>query len=691
MAYTPITGFEDVFAGLNLSSASQPSPQAGGYAGYTPLPQVMSLASRPSGRGRFTPLGDAQIAQMMGQFGQPQLQPHAQPVQLYQIPQAHAQPVQFYQIPQTGQFQPLYTPVEEPPIYEAPPAYSPTHAALEVEYYTADAQPAFHFQPAYAVDSELRKSMTQEGFKRRALSMMINDQVGHVARAQEILVKHPVVNDFSVPGCGKTYTTCALAAQLDFDLFVVCEKVQIGVWQRVAAEFGVTVLDICTYAAMTRDQQLTTTDGTHYMATQYWYNTLWADTATKRPVLLVFDESHNLKNKTAKTKVAHAMLAPMTGKQDPTNPCPSRCIMLSGTPFDKPEHAETFYRAFGLLAVDSQLAAYDVASRSFDYSGFIEAQENLQVMIPTANLNDGTQARLAGKKSGAIKTILYNWFTKYIKPTLCISMEVPPATAELDVGAAYFPMPPEAAIEFRKHLQCLMNEMRYDNATGQIAGKTDQAGRTSLFNILPLLEELKVWHIVAPYAWRLLATSDRGKVVILVKNLASIQYLLNYLAPFNPLAISGDTSTDDRTRNISLFQTDPRYRVFLATIGTGTTGISLDDTVGDQPRTCIMIPDHSIQLMHQGSRRCYRAQTKSKAVVRIVYAAILSDEGDELSEQGMIDALVRKTAVYNDILTTQVEAGVKFPGEYDRVNYPVQEQPTADDCAALSARLARGA
>lgn len=82
----------------------------------------------------------------------------------------------------------------------------------------------------------------------------------------------------------------------------------------------------------------------------------------------------------------------------------------------------------------------------------------------------------------------------------------------------------------------------------------------------------------------------------------------------------------ERKRNIDKFQ-DGKKRIIIATVGSGGTGISLDDTVGNAPRTMIIItsPLSAIKAV-QVLGRVVRVKSKSRATAYFLFADVDVDE-----------------------------------------------------------------
>lgn len=70
--------------------------------------------------------------------------------------------------------------------------------------------------------------------------------------------------------------------------------------------------------------------------------------------------------------------------------------------------------------------------------------------------------------------------------------------------------------------------------------------------------------------------ADGEKVVIMSTFKETLNILNNMLSEYNPLLNTGDIPDDQVSKNIDLFQTDPKYKVFLGTTSKCGTGITLN-------------------------------------------------------------------------------------------------------------------
>lgn len=387
--------------------------------------------------------------------------------------------------------------------------------------------------------------------------------------------------------------------------------------------------------------------------------------------MLVYDESHALQNAgTNQTKVAQALIrsildmtgvpgaAPMATNVTTAKSC---VVMLSGSIMTDEKNCLTFLRSFGLFT-ERSLCRSDIQSRDMVYTGFDEVAEHVRRVAPHADLSMHAMAKARRFKSAALTGVVYDWFCRYLRPALLLEMPKPRIDAAFVPEAGYFEVPIEVAKQAGDLLAATGELMSYDYATG-ILSEEEQGARGQVFTLMPKLENLKIRHIVIPEVRKLLRGNPKHKAVIFCNSLASLDIIESELAEFQPAVIDGSSSAKDRQHNINAFQTNSECRVFAAIVEVGGVGVSLDDTVGDSPRTVYIIPDFSIISMHQAAHRIYRRLTKSTAHVILVFVNV------DLDQQSLIAALARRDKVLSDMMVLQVAQGTIFPGKYPRVEH----------------------
>jgi hypothetical protein len=107
----------------------------------------------------------------------------------------------------------------------------------------------------------------------------------------------------------------------------------------------------------------------------------------------------------------------------------------------------------------------------------------------------------------------------------------------------------------------------------------------------------------------------------------------------------------------------------IANITVASAGLNLHDTHGNEPRTIFITPSGSITTMHQATGRVNRYGSKSTATAYVTYATTkevgIPTQNDWVGpERNIYRALYEKSEVYRRTLLGQVEANMKFPGDY---------------------------
>ena len=190
-------------------------------------------------------------------------------------------------------------------------------------------------------------------------------------RSVEILRHQLGLINTSPTGSGKTFLCLWVALYFSFPILVVCPKSVVEMWKRESAKVGVHTVAVITYESLrsrkngqpshgllTRhdDTTLKGYDKLHFEPTEYYIDIV------NHGVLVVFDESHRLKNRTAQFKAGYALLKPIVEMGGL-----SRFMLLTATPFDKEEHSINYCRLLGFIRsakLYSRLAGSPKVTRS---------------------------------------------------------------------------------------------------------------------------------------------------------------------------------------------------------------------------------------------------------------------------------------------------------------------------------------
>ena len=207
-------------------------------------------------------------------------------------------------------------------------------------------------------------------------------------------------------GTGKTRCALALSVNLRLNVFVVCPLTVSQSWDGEAEETGMSIYDLYNYDELAGKPGLQPHHGylarrdvpnpksgkhTVFTATDKWL------ALVKQRVLLIVDEAQNCKNDSDKSKavreLAKHVYAQVSLTRSPTdgewsvNPGsgPSRVLLLSGTLFDKKQHAKQLMDLLGIMCI---LHGRESAADEYEqvYEMFTDTQRQICRSMPRLEL-----------------------------------------------------------------------------------------------------------------------------------------------------------------------------------------------------------------------------------------------------------------------------------------------------------------
>ena len=503
------------------------------------------------------------------------------------------------------------------------------------------------------------------GIKDSMIHLLRPEQVPHYKGILRWLYQYPCFIDCSVMGSGKTYTTCSIANSLRLDVFVVCPKSVIGVWETVSEIFNVNLIaftyqglkskknGIEKYLTVYKDEDDEEEDKLKRLKIDI---TDEFAQLIKRGILVVFDESHYIKNNSMQTKISHSICNYIYNCGSK-----SRVAFLSATPFDKQQHTKNYLKMMGSYV--SRLVIYKPYFDEYAYPGFEELKKMnadlngghgkpylYDVILATEISNSEYMKKYYMRKRSQL---LMDFFVA-LKPHYFFTMHLPKIDAEKDIKNAYY------RINKPEEFTLLVNKLHrtaHFHDPSQNVYTNIQINWAMLTKCLVELENAKV-NIMVRLARKHLVCSDNEKVILYFNYLSSMGSCYNALIDFDPLYMDGSVSQKARKKIIKDFNTDPNKRLLIANIKVGSLGISLHDTVGYFPRFMYVIPNYSLIDIHQATGRIYRVGARSKATIRFVYVK------DARKETRILDALSRKSNILKILLKLQVKEGLLFPSDY---------------------------
>jgi superfamily II DNA or RNA helicase len=612
------------------------------------------------------PQGVGQIVIPMFQLQQPQAQPQPQlqqpvPIQLQQ----QAGPTQIM-LQQAAPFQQFQQQQFQQPVQQLTEQMG--GITLQQQQFQAPQQQQVGFQPVQFQQQPQQPQPQQPQVPVQYPEVqLIPSQIEHYNQMKRILSYSHIALDTSPTGAGKTFVTGKIAQSEKFSVLIICPTGLKPMWTEFCGKYGIPTFGILSFGELRSKtgsqpahgflRRVDTSTATGRKAVEFVITPLYENILTQK-MLLVVDEVQNIKNNSAQYKavvpLVHGILR---GGQ-------CRCVLLSATPFDKPELSINMLRLIGYIR-SAQLYVTDRQTDEVVLKGLQELINACSFINQAA-----TQEVLADMppNSRNAKQVAYALYVNVVKAYISSAAPLPKdIPASRDFRNGYYIMNAYDDVALRQAVGNLATAAHFDERTGQV----QRAAEPNFGAITKALQEAETAKIntFARLAENDLRTIPGSKVIIYVSYLNTIDQLYHLLAHWNPIILRGDVKPDERARRVAVFNENPNYRLLIANIKVGKEGISLHDTVGNAPRYMYLSPNYSVLDIHQAAGRIYRVGTKSNATIRIVYGK------GAARETKILEALARKTQVLKDILEEQISAQVLFPGDYASYTEEIQGQP----------------
>ena len=329
---------------------------------------------------------------------------------------------------------------------------------------------------------------------------LLANQAEHVERLRTILRSYPFALDLSMLGAGKTFTSSFLAKHgLAGDGFkhivVVCPVSVLPKWRTMSDTYGIPISHALGYQALRSSKHRQPKHGLlhrrdileGHMSTVHFSSTDEYVRMVKEGTLLIFDEVQNIKNISSQFHAAQALIhevtrCPGSGLVPFATPtlfqramgvdvlkeeaCPSRVLLLSGSPIDQKEHATHIFRALGVMMHD-RVAQMNIHTRQNDWRGMQEIFDFCE-KASDATLSIASQAVMREAK---LDPYIYRLFQGVLKPTCSSSMTPPPPSTTLRKINAFYDVDPEGAEIISRGLHSLKRAARFDGATVTFRGQ----------------------------------------------------------------------------------------------------------------------------------------------------------------------------------------------------------------------------
>jgi len=474
--------------------------------------------------------------------------------------------------------------------------------------------------------------------------VLFEHQKPHFANVKRILSEWYAYLDTSQTGTGKTIIAIETAKELNLPMIVVGEVSTKGMWEQTCRKHGADLLQFLSYAKL-RGKNDYLIKGEEFQVSPYGEKVL------RDGVLLVYDECHNLKNRSLQSEAACCLSSWIVA-----NSIHSRIACLSATPIDKKGQVLSLMRIMGIV-LNSKLYEYNQSTEEYILTGLEELANMARLLSPI----DAQEIMPEHITKANASHVAYQLFKEVIKPRLSSAISNVLILPDKDIANGYYRIEEPAD---REKLEAGVNSLRkLVRMRGDEAELISTGGNWSrLTEAMMTIEKAKVGTMVR-LARQTLAI-PHTKVILYFNYLDPIAEAEYALRDYDPLVMTG--SSKDRDRIISAFnRPDDTSRLLIANTRVAGTGINLDDTHGGYPRHIFMIPTYNFIDLHQATGRIHRATTKSTATVRLVYGAV---EGTEKClEHVILAALARKSMVTRGAVNDET---VVYPGEY-----PIYREP----------------
>jgi len=503
------------------------------------------------------------------------------------------------------------------------------------------------------------------------------DQLPHVQRLISILEDNFCAFDMSMMGAGKTYTATALAKHFEFDkVIIICPASIVAKWN-LMKNFGLKIHSVISYESL---RSIRGKDPAHRLLFRYddgkhvhFEPSPELERMTEKGLFVVFDEAQRVKNKNASwyacKTIAETIL--LSGGM-------SRFLLLSGTPIDKQEQAMNMMKMMGFIRSE-KLYVHNLAQNTLNLYG---AEELIDFC---RRINSRKVDEILSEEpftARNIESICYKLFQKIIKPNITSSMPAPKIeNVRIDLKNAEYSIRGfedeqdirRAVTEVNDTFTKFTKNERYDinviNPSENSKLKAVKEKRREMIQRLiekiifnmRVIENAKM-NIFITLAKKKLEENPNYKVCLFVNYTSSIKILQKGLKDYEPLVLDGKVPKEQRQDILTKFQEPTtRFRLLIGNIRVCSSGLDIDDKLGNFPRFIYANANLSILDLQQLPSRFLRLDTKSSSVFRFVYVR-------NYPEIGLLQNLKKKSKVMKQTTEKQVEEGTQFVGDLEMID-----------------------
>lgn len=485
-----------------------------------------------------------------------------------------------------------------------------------------------------------------EDIQRESSLGLTKEQMVCFEEGVGVLKKFHGVFNSSQMGAGKSHFAMAMSLRFGLPIIYIAPlRSHIGFIEKCSVK-GVKLQKVINYEKLRGTSRYPPANGLLMIRDDKYVPTEEFTELLKKGVLLVFDESHNIRNQNNQMKAAHCLVKELVRVNSK-----SRIIMLSGTQGHTNKNISSILMILGLVTEDS-LISYDPSRSEWIPTGIKQVYSLCEKYNPDLVRNIKKKYIIDDKTVHDICAELYD---KVIRDLISCRM---PCKVEIDAKNGYYKMPDRDTDMLRKATGLISRTIVYDNHKNTYKSKTGSWG--DVIRGLIMNERSKLYTMIR-LAKQTLDNIENSKVVICLSYIEAGHFDIacEALREYNPLIINGRKKQRENERSRKLFQeANLNYRVVIINPQSAES-FDLDDQDGRFPRYLFMIANFMFSNSRQTMGRIARLNTKSLATIRMVFNI------DFPEETNIINSLSRNSSTAKIISgTNNVSDDLPYPTEF---------------------------
>nr|QBK90097.1 MAG: DEAD/SNF2-like helicase [Pithovirus LCPAC102] len=411
---------------------------------------------------------------------------------------------------------------------------------------------------------------------------------------------------------GKSITTLAVCSTLGLNPFVVGPGGIKGSWDEETSKYGFTDYMFIGYDTLSGK----TDNLNHKYLVKHekkYYPTEWLRMIIKAGVMVILDECHLVKNpNSSRSNAVHAIVKCVLDMKSS-----SRVLIMSATPYDKPEFSQSFIKSLGIITSD-KMYEYDRHNGEYLFQGYGFGQ-----LITMCDLIDkDNTTKILSKMKKINKTTVGNTCHElFINILLCkyVTYIVPDFPTKVIARNGYFNISSDAEKQILMFEQNLIKVTGFNQETNEVSDKIDFG---AVIQVLHSIERIML-EVVIRITLNKLQSNPNNRVVVYLWYRDTTNHLAHQLSMYSPGIINGTTNAVTRTKLVRNFQ-DPNHssRLLIGHAESGGQGLALDDQYGGRPLTILMMPDYRFITISQALARGLGMMSKSDCEAWIMFAKV---------------------------------------------------------------------